>query len=172
MRKTTKIKVAKQICNEYATDKYRIDDCCVAYGISYSTFHNWVYGQGPDDKGKIEEIEEIFKKADLKRIQSKKIKIKEKAMSSLERLIEGFDYEEKHTTMKVDNEGNAKPAEVKSIKKKILPNPTAVIYALNNTTSGEFTNMHEIKGELTIDPFIQMQKRIAEKRKRNNEEKS
>lgn len=126
-----RIKLALSICEQYASGLHTIASCCVAASVPERTFYYWC--------DEIAEIAEAYKKAKLSCAQVFKGSLKEKARTSLEKLVEGYEYTEvKHEDV-IDFETGIKLG-VKTVTthKQFAPNPTAVIFALTNTDPENF----------------------------------
>lgn len=124
-----KIKIAKAICDKYATGKYTIASCCDSEGLSEKQFLNW----GLD----IPEISDMYERAKQLATEYRKNDLKVCALNSLRRLVEGFEYEETHQEGKpmVNEKGiqtGITVTMVKKVKKTFAPNPTAVIFTLKS----------------------------------------
>ena len=68
------------------------------------------------------------------------------ARSGLAKLLDVFEYEEEHIEYVDDpkNPGHPKIKSKKIISKKIMPNPTAVIFALTNRDPANFKHLQHI----------------------------
>lgn len=119
-----KIRIAQQVCEAYALGNVTIESCCGEFGITSRTFWNWAE--------EISEISDQYKKAKESHSRLGKEGIREKAMSSLERMILGFHVEEEETEEITNAKGKVVMKKVKRKKKFIAPNATAIIFALKN----------------------------------------
>ncbi len=137
--------ICKAVCDLYATDQHPIDECCQANGISASMFDNWV--------NDFPEIGSLYKAAKDKSTGVFKARLRVKAKRALEKLVDGFTYEE------VTKEGVATPdpvtgqprvtvTNVKTVTKQVAPNPTSVIFSLKNVDAENFKDrvQQEISG--------------------------
>jgi hypothetical protein len=129
------IKKAQAICDLYATGKYTIEGCCESEGVQYRTFHSWIWEASSCF---IEEIEEIYQKAceektvsRKKALQGRKETIGEKALTALEKKIEGWAWTE---TTKEDGKT------VKTVDKFQIPDTASLIFSLVNAFPDEFQN--------------------------------
>lgn len=121
-----RLAVASAICDLYATDQNTIESCCEFNGISYRTFHEWV--------SEVEEVEELYKKAKAEAVDAKRGRLKQKALTALERHLEVTESEE------IINDGKTITTKVK----KVLPNITAVIFTLKNTDPDNWKEKQDI----------------------------
>lgn len=79
--------------------------------------------------------------------------ILEDAKKSLKTLICGQEYEEIKTEYENDKNSNPRIRKQIRVTKKVLPNPTAVIFALCNRAPGEWSNRHiqELTGKIETE---------------------
>lgn len=79
--------------------------------------------------------------------------ILEDARKSLKTLVCGQEYEEIKTEYENDNAGNPRIKKQTRVTKKILPNPTAVIFALCNRDPENWKNRinNELSGKIETD---------------------
>lgn len=113
-----------------------------AVGITYDTFYKWVAEKT--------EFAEAVKKA---REQFREWKDKEcikQAEHSLVRLIMGEEYIETTTEFGLDENNKPIQKKQKQVTKKILPNVTAIIFALTNRDSERWKNRlsQEVRGKV------------------------
>ncbi|GAB4493346.1 MAG: hypothetical protein OHK0045_22660 [Raineya sp.] len=140
-----KIKIAKAICEKYATGNYTFESCCNNEGISENTLYAWAR--------EFEGIEALLKDAQRQKDESFKKSLKEKAKTSLEKLIEGFESVETYQEGLPGKDGKITTTKVTTKKRFIGPNVTAVIFALTNVDSENFKHKAETehKGKIEID---------------------
>lgn len=130
-----KLRIAKLICDNYATGQYTIDSCIDNQGISKVTFYNWV------DENL--QIKQEYKEAAEKAKEIQRGQLKAICLNSLQKMITGFTVEETHTdgTPIIDKEGNEtgfKIRNTKKIKKHVTPSVTAIIFALKALDPEQF----------------------------------
>lgn len=136
LRKAQKIKIALAVCEMYASDQYTIKECIRANGIqSEATWAKWV--------NEIKEIEEAYLKAQVDRERNYNAGLVSRALTGLERSLEGFPVElvEQEGEMIAGKDGQT-VFSVKKIKRKqvyVRPSVPAIMYVLNNLKSGTFT---------------------------------
>lgn len=166
-RKSQKLRVAKAICDLYATNRYTIESCCKSEGVPYRTFASW-FSEG--QRGYVAEIAEIYKKTlDLK-ADTNRGELKELALTSFRRLISGEEFEEKSTVVRVNPNGTGTITDVKKTIKKIMPNPAAVIFALKNLDPAHFKDKQDI--EVTDNTYIEALKSLKEQYKNEESERT
>lgn len=114
-------------------------------GIAVSTFCRWM-----DEKP---EFKEAVKRAKSAYEDWQMNGILEDARKSLKTLICGQEYEEIKTEYENDKQGNPRIRKQTRVTKKILPNPTAVIFALCNRDPDNWKNRvtNEINGKIDTD---------------------
>jgi hypothetical protein len=137
-----KLAKAKRICDVYALGENDLESICDSESITYPTFRNWCY--------EILEILELYKVAREKNNIAQKGKIRAYALNSLAKAVKGYDYTETTTeardvkTGKQDADGNEiyKPKIIKKVSRVITvqPNPTLIMFALNNSNAIEDAN--------------------------------
>jgi len=127
------------ICDELATGNHTIADVCKKVGISEALYYKW----------KTDKIE--FLEA-LKHVEAKRLEVfANMAKSGLAKLLDIHEYEEITTEYENDKQGKPIIKAQKRVKKKIMPNPTAVIFTLTNRDPENWKNKQSIdaKGDFT-----------------------
>lgn len=130
-----KAEIVKKICDLYESQDATIESCCKSCGISDRVFRYWLVEHS--------EFSELYKKARMNQDEFYwEHVIRPKAKKSLSRLIDGEEYEE----IRVETgEAPMGPIDKKSITKKVvLPNPTAVIFAMKGEYKQRFAERQEI----------------------------
>ena len=114
-------------------------------GISITTFCEW--------QNKKPEFSEAVKRAKAAFEDWQMNGILEDARKSLKTLICGQEYEEIKTEYENDKTGNPRIRKQTRITKKILPNPTAVIFALCNRDPENWQNRvtQDVNGKLDVE---------------------
>lgn len=125
-------KIVKEICDLLATGEHRIVDVCKQVGISEAIYYKW-------KETKVEFLEAL-KEAEKKRLSE----FKHMARSGLAKLLDVYEYEEEHTEYKTNKEGETLISSKKVIKKRVMPNSTAVIFALCNRDPENFKNIQKV----------------------------
>ena len=133
--------VANAICELYENDHVTIQSCCGEHGIAVRTLRNWAENDA--------EIATRFKNAKQKHSKNGKERIKEKAVDALERLVVGYWVEETETVELYGKTGDLAGRQIKTKKRYVGPNPTAVIFTLKNADPENWNeNIHvEMTGE-------------------------
>lgn len=129
--------IVNKICNLLATGDHRIIDVCKQVGISETTFYEW--------KESKKEFSEALKKAEEQRLSQ----FKDMARSGLAKILDVYEYEEVHTEYKTDDKGAQVIKSKKVVTKKVMPNSTAVIFALCNRDSENFKNIQKVNMDVT-----------------------
>lgn len=164
LRNKYSLRIAKKICEMRATGNYRIKDICAHVGISHMCLLNW--------RKDIPEFAEMYEDAETERLDN----IGELAESGLKLLLVEHEFEEttteyksvKHLETIEDTSSKTKitnttykpiKASEKTVKKKIMPNPTAVIFALTNRQREHWKNRQDInhkaeEGDLGFFGFL------------------
>ena len=133
--------IVDKICELIASGDYRIVDVCKKTGIHHDTYYDW--------KANKPEFSERLKKAEEERLEA----FKSMARSGLAKLLDVFEYEEEQIEYVDDpkDSGKTKIKSRKVTKKFIMPNPTAVIFALTNRDPASFKHLkyidHTSEGE-------------------------
>lgn len=131
------------ICKGLSEGKPEID-CCKKAGISVPTFHRWL-----DEK---KEFQEAVKNAKAKFQEWYDNHLLEDAERGLLRLICGEEYVE--TTTEYESVGGKLvEKKKKTINKKVLPNTTAIIFALTNRAPEKWKNRlsQDVNGKIQTE---------------------
>ena len=125
-----KREIARAIFKQYAKGLNSLESCAKAHKVAIRTVYLWCAEDA--------EIARMKKNADdeLKCPNLDELKIK--ARISLNRLVEGYDYEEKTVDVETDPAGHIKTQKVRKITKHCSPDTTAVIFALKNADPENF----------------------------------
>lgn len=146
-----KKQIVESICANYELGN-TIESCCENEGIDKGSFYNWLNNS--------QQLQQIYQKTRNQIERNFKDRLRQKALSSLEKMVEGYEYEEVHTegklveTGKKDSEGKViekfKITKQTKTKKIVQPNPTLVMYALNNSNKFDDEKfVHATKTEIT-----------------------
>ena len=121
-------KIKSQICKLIEEDTYTIPEICKNVGIAERTFHKW--------KNEISEFSEAIEQATKNRNE----KFAQTARKSLLKKISGFDVTETKITHTRDKKtGEMVEKEVVKTTKRIIPDTSALIFALTNTDSSNWS---------------------------------
>lgn len=114
-------------------------------GISVSTFCEW-QATKPDFSEAVKKARERFEEWQMNGIL-------EDARKSLKTLICGQEYEEIKTEYENDADSNPRIKKQTRVTKKILPNPTAVIFALCNRDPEHWQNRvaQDVNGKIDVE---------------------
>ena len=114
-------------------------------GIHKDTFYEW--------QNRYSEFADAVKRAKAAFQDWQMNGILEDARKSLKTLICGQEYEEIKTEYENDKTGNPRIKKQTRVTKKILPNPTAVIFALCNRDPEHWQNRvtNEINGRMDVE---------------------
>lgn len=120
---------------------------CQKGGISHDTFYEWKK-QFPEFTEAVKNAENVFREWEMNGILSD-------AKRSLKQLICGYEYEETKTEYERDPANPMKPRIKRQsvTSKKVLPNVTAVIFALCNRDPENWKNRvaQELSGKVETD---------------------
>ena len=134
------------ICESLRKGEPRVTACKKA-GISDDTFGNWLRDNS-EFSAAVKNAEQDYKDWEHNGIL-------ESARKSLRVLIEGQEYEETKTEYEQDPTDPSRPRVKRqtTTTKKILPNPTAVIFALTNRDPENWKNRinQEVEGKIQTD---------------------
>lgn len=134
----------KKICKAIENGETNATACKIA-GIHQSTFCEW-QNTKPEFSEAIKRAKSAFEEWQMNEIL-------EDAKKSLKTLICGQEYEEIKTEYENDKNGNPSIRKQSRVTKKILPNPTAVIFALCNRDPEHWQNRvnNELSGKITTE---------------------
>lgn len=135
-------KLVQTICEDLATGNHTIADVCKRVGIGETTFYDWQAAKP--------EFAEAIKKAKEKRLEA----FADMARSGLAKLLDTHEYEEVTTEYENDKSGNPVIKSQKRSRKKIMPNPTAVIFTLTNRDAANWKNRQSIEAKGDINHNI------------------
>ncbi|WP_256013138.1 transposase [Desertivirga xinjiangensis] len=132
-------KLVDVICELYAKGEHSIKDICKMAGISKDTFFEW--------KKNNADFSDRLKGLEDDRLENYAIM----ARSGLAKLLDVHEYEEVTTEYVTDPDGKPIVKHQKRVKKKVMPNATAVIFALTNRDPDNWKHKQEMdvttKGE-------------------------
>lgn len=121
-------RIVNKICDLYKKGHYTIAEICVSVGISERSFYQW--------QADVAEFAENIQKAKDEYIAKKLVDCEK----SLDRLINGYEYEEKKTVTVASSEGKPKIKEQTITKKFIAPNLGAIIHFQTNKDPQNWKN--------------------------------
>ncbi len=132
-----KIQLAMAVCALYESQGCTLQSACDSVGVSDRVFRYWV--------STIAEVAEIYKKAKERSVEIYWDRLRDKAQDGLERLVNGTVY----TEIKNESGIGASGAISKTTETEVtvLPNVTAVIFALKGEFPGRFADRKEITGK-------------------------
>lgn len=142
-----KIKIAELVCQMYETDEHTLKECAKNVGIDVKTFFNWTQ--------KYPEISSIYLDADNLKDRIYRHKLKSRAITQAERLIDGYTVELKDVEATKDADGNKTGSKIKV--REVLVRPSAklihtVIYGMNGSKKDNpFANLEGANPELLTD---------------------
>lgn len=114
-------------------------------GINVDTFYEWLNSK-PDFSDAIKSAKEAYQKW----LNNDML---DTAKKSLKELLEGGEYEEVKTEYRMGRDGSPEIAKQTRTKKRVGPNPTAVIFALCNRDPENWQNRvsQEVKGKIETE---------------------
>lgn len=132
------------ICKAIA-DGETIQYACKRANISDETYKRW--------KDKYVEFRDAIKRAEADYNKWYTDELVRDCKRSLKTLVLGTEYDETTIEYESDKDGNPRIKKQKTITKKIMPNPTAIIFALTNRDPENWKNRHtnEITGNLKTE---------------------
>lgn len=133
-----KAQIVERVCLLYESQNVTLESCCNAAGVSVRAFYLWVSENA--------QFAERYKKAKVKQDDFYWDLLREKGKTALERLIEG----EEKTEVKEEGSnvgGKFIMAKKTTTTTKILPNATAVIFAMKGEYPERFVERHEHSGK-------------------------
>lgn len=141
-------RIAK-ICKAIADGKTN-EDAAKIGGIAEGTFYRWL-----DENN---EFREAVQKAKAEYEDWMLNGILDSAKKSLKELVEGGEYEEVKTEYKTGRNDQPIIAKQTRTKKRIQPNPTAVIFALCNRDPEHWQNRvsNELSGKVTTESATEL----------------
>lgn len=149
-----KVKIAALVCEMYATDRFPLEEVLKHCGVnSTATWYAW--GR------EFAEIATLYKQAEAAKAQIYTSRLRERARTQAERLIDGYVVETvtKEAEATQDKNGNPIMATTRITKKEVLVRPSArlIEYALNNTDGNNFRRNpdpdNDFDGDVNIPPI-------------------
>jgi len=113
-----KIEIAKVICQFYETDDHTLEECCQAVGVNSRTFFKW--------RADLPEISEIYLQADKEKETIYRHKLRQRARTNAERLMDGYTVEltEHEAERFVDQAGNVTMVTTRVKRKEVFIRPS------------------------------------------------
>lgn len=130
--------LVERICAEFATGEHSVADVCKKVGLAESTFYKW--------KEEKSEFSESLKKAEELRLSA----FKRMARSGLAKMLDVYDYDEMSRSYSVDKKGNRRVRFEKATRRQVMPNATAVIFALKNLDAENFKEKQEVENHNVV----------------------
>lgn len=118
--------IVDQICDLYVAGEYTIKQLCAVVGIAEFTYYQWL--------DKHNEFSERIKEAQKLKLAN----MKELARTGLATLLQVKEVEETIQDYVPRRNGQPKLKAMRVVKRKVMPNVTAVMYVLNNQDSDNF----------------------------------
>ena len=150
------IEVSKKICELYSYGENTIENCCETFDVNVRTFNHWVNS----NKESLAEVSEFYKKAKDKSDKVYMDRLKIKCRTALEKLVDGYDTEERHQEIDLvvqkDEAGNPVmgddgkpimlqvPKKARIVKKRVGPNVTAAIWGSKNADKEYFRDRYDV----------------------------
>lgn len=157
-----KRQLAKAIFNDYAQGMYSLVNCAKAHKVNIRTLNLWC----SEDSA----VAQFKKNAQDLIAAPDPDALKVKARVSLEKLITGYEYEEKTVDVETDSSGRIKQQKVRKVTKRVQPDTTAVIFTLKNTDPDNFnrgTNDIQTNSYRNIGVDFRFHQRLSRCRKFN-----
>ena len=154
--------IVKKICGMLEKDSYTVEEVCANVGITGTTFYEW-QNEKPEFSEAIKKAREVYVNKMLRDCER-----------SLNKLVNGFDYEEVKTTIVDDGRGKPKIKEKTTTKKTAAPNLGAIIHYQTNRDPENWknrqavdhtTNGKEINERVLVLEKEEDRKRLEEMRK-------
>ena len=138
--------ITDKICKLFESDSYTNKEICEIVGITETTYYEWMNVHSEFSES-IKSAKEVY--------QSKRLKACE---NSLNRLIDGYEYEEVTTEFKVAGDAEFQVGSKKVVKKHVAPNLGAIIHYQTNKDPENWKNKQsteitgKIESEVTLTP--------------------
>lgn len=145
-----RVSLGKAIYAEYAKGIYSLESICKSKKVAIRSLYDWT--------DKYAELATAKKNATDLLSAPDPDALKVKARVSLEKLITGFDYEEKTVDVETSPSGAIKAQKIRRVTKHVAPDTTAVIFTLKNTDAENFNkgvNDTNLFTEITVESLQQ-----------------
>ena len=137
--------ITDEICKLFEADSYTAKEVCEIVGITETTYYEWINTHTKFSES-IKRAKDVYKSKRLKACEN-----------SLNRLIDGYEYEEVTTEFKIVSDSEFPVGNKKVVKKHVAPNLGAIIHYQTNKDPENWKNKQstEISGELktNADPI-------------------
>lgn len=139
-----RIDIATKVCDLYAIGKFTIEGCCNDIGVDYNTFWNWCQD--------LKEIGDLYIKAKEKHNKATKSRIREKALTALEKMMSTYHVDETEVEEAFDKKNRLTSKKVKVKKRAVTPNITGLIWALKNCDPANWNDQiqMEVSGDVQV----------------------
>ena len=127
-----------KLAEDFARDGLNDVEISYKLGISHASFYNY-------QKKHVEFFEAI---------KRGKAPVDIDVVNALLKRALGYDYEEKHTEIRIDTSGQPRPAVIKTIKKHIAPDVGACAFWLKNRKPLEWRDKKEIDANITTETIV------------------
>lgn len=129
-----KVTIAEFICMLYSTDQYTLEQCCKEVGLNVRTFRSWVTD--------LPDVTAVYQRADFNKSVIYRSRLRERARSTAERLMDGYKVSLKERTGEIvtDSDGNQtfKAGLVKEKEMYVRPSVKLIETVLYNFDSANF----------------------------------
>ena len=120
--------ITDKICTLFETDSYTVREICEINDITETTYYEWMNVHSEFSEA-IKRAKEVY--------QAKRLKECEK---SLNKLVEGYEYEEVTTEYKIVGDSDVPIGNKKIVKKHVAPNLGAIIHYQTNKDPQNWKN--------------------------------
>lgn len=138
--KEDKVRLAESICSLYESQGCTLESACQSVGISDRLFRYWAASNS--------EISDLYKKAKAKSIEIYWDRLRDKAQTGLELLVEGTTYTERKEESGVGATGVI--SKTTETEVRVLPNPTSVIFALKGEFPDRFSDRSKVQSTVNL----------------------
>lgn len=166
-----RIEVLNGVVDTYEDGEYPLHEILKTVPMAEATFLAWLRGEQPE----IKDIKDRYKKAQFNITKDKIENMVPRVVSNLQRMADGFEYEEEETIYTTDKKGKPIVKQKKVVKKRMPPSLGANIFIAKNADPNLFKDAfnHEVSHNLprgiNYSNLTEEQQRVLEEIARNEE---
>lgn len=131
--------ITDKICKLFETDSYTAREVCEICNITETTYYEWINTKSEFSES-IKRAKEVYLNKRLKECEK-----------SLNKLVEGYEYEEVTIEYKTVGESDSPVQNKKVVKKHVAPNLGAIIHYQTNKDPENWKNRQSTESNIKVD---------------------
>ena len=141
--------ITDEICKLFEADSYTVVEVCNIVGITEKTYYEWMNTHSEFCEA-IKRAKDVYKSKRLKACEN-----------SLNRLIDGYEYEEVTTEFKIVSDSEFPVGNKKVVKKHVAPNLGAIIHYQTNKDPENWKNKQSTESNVKIETGLELDPKKA-----------